>query len=182
MVPTQTFSLWPVSRVPLHRCAMTAAAGCTQTHPAAAPTEPKMSRYKGRTSLKSLAREFPYTVETTVPEGGLGRTLERMYEFHMLHGIKARTGAGRVWSQVWPQQLPAMFPPCSAGQAKLCGLPVQTNRVLSTSSSWCLLTDHKAQIANGRNPRPTFEVRLASFCRMAKSNLHKMQFVVCWQT
>jgi len=54
-----------------------------------------MSRYKGRTSLKSLAREFPYTVETTVPEGGLGRTLERMYEFHMLHGIKARTGAGR---------------------------------------------------------------------------------------
>ena len=54
-----------------------------------------MSRYKGRTSLKSLAREFPYTVETAVPEGGLGRTLDRMYEFHMLHGIKAQTGTGR---------------------------------------------------------------------------------------
>ena len=54
-----------------------------------------MSRYKGRTSLKSLAREFPYTVETAVPEGGLGRTLDRMYEFHMLHGIKPQTGAGR---------------------------------------------------------------------------------------
>ena len=54
-----------------------------------------MSRYKGRTSLKSLSREFPYTVETAVPEGGLGRTLDRMYEFHALRGITAHTGAGR---------------------------------------------------------------------------------------
>jgi len=54
-----------------------------------------MSRCKGRTSLKILAREFPYTVETAVPEGGLGRTLNRMYEFHALCGIKAQTGAGR---------------------------------------------------------------------------------------
>jgi len=52
-----------------------------------------MGRYKGRTSLKTLAREFPYTVETGVPEGGLGRTLDRMYEFHARRGIKARTGA-----------------------------------------------------------------------------------------
>jgi len=64
-------------------------------HPAAAHRVPNMSRYKGRTSLKVLAREFPYTVETAVPEGGLGRTLDRMYEFHSLHGIKAQAGAGR---------------------------------------------------------------------------------------
>jgi hypothetical protein len=54
-----------------------------------------MSRYKGRPSLKTLARDFPYTVETAVPQGGLGRTLDRMYEFHALHGIKAQTRAGR---------------------------------------------------------------------------------------
>jgi hypothetical protein len=54
-----------------------------------------MSRYKGRTSLKSLAREFPYTVEMVVPEGGLGRALDRMYEFHAVRGIKAQTGKGR---------------------------------------------------------------------------------------
>ena len=53
-----------------------------------------MSRYKGRTGLKSLAREFPYTVEIAVPEGGLGRTLDRMYEFHAMRGINAQTGAG----------------------------------------------------------------------------------------
>src|SRR5262249_16031436 len=39
-------------------------------------------------------REFPYTVETAVPEGGLGRTLDRMYEFHAMRGINAQTGAG----------------------------------------------------------------------------------------
>jgi len=54
-----------------------------------------MSRYKGRTSLKSLDREFPYTVEMVVPEGGLDRTLDRMYEFHAVRGIKAQAGKGR---------------------------------------------------------------------------------------
>ena len=54
-----------------------------------------MSRYKRRPSFTSLAREFPYRVETAVPEGGLGRTLDRMYEFHALREIKAQTGAGR---------------------------------------------------------------------------------------
>ena len=53
-----------------------------------------MSRYKGRATIKTLAREFPYAVETAVPEGGLGRTLDRMYEFHAVHGIKAQAGAG----------------------------------------------------------------------------------------
>jgi hypothetical protein len=54
-----------------------------------------MSRYKGRASLTSLAREFPYTVETAVPEGGLGRSFDRMYEFHAVRGITAQTGKGR---------------------------------------------------------------------------------------
>ena len=48
-----------------------------------------------RSQLKSLAREFPCTVETAMPEGELGHTLDRMYEFHVLRGIKAQSGAGR---------------------------------------------------------------------------------------
>lgn len=54
-----------------------------------------MSRYKGRPSAKSIARDFPYVVETVVPEGGLGRKLDRMYEFHARHEIKAQHGLGR---------------------------------------------------------------------------------------
>ena len=54
-----------------------------------------MSRYISRPSFKGRAREFPYTVEITMPEGGLGRALERMYEFHVLRGIKPRSGVGR---------------------------------------------------------------------------------------
>jgi hypothetical protein len=54
---------------------------------------PEMSRYKGRATIKTPAREFPYAVETAVPEGGLGRTIDRMYEFHALRGIKAQAGA-----------------------------------------------------------------------------------------
>ena len=54
-----------------------------------------MSRYKGRASRQALLRDFPYVVEMVVPEGGLGRALDRMYEFHALRGIKAQNGAGR---------------------------------------------------------------------------------------
>ena len=54
-----------------------------------------MSCYKGRASLKSIAQDFPYKVETAVPEGGLGRSLDRIYEFHALRGITAQAGAGR---------------------------------------------------------------------------------------
>lgn len=54
-----------------------------------------MSRYKGRASAKATARDFPFVVETVVPEGGLGRDLDRMYEFHMRRGIRAQHGLGR---------------------------------------------------------------------------------------
>jgi hypothetical protein len=41
-----------------------------------------MSPYKGRPSAKTIAREFPFVVEIMVPEGGLGRRLDDMHEFH----------------------------------------------------------------------------------------------------
>jgi hypothetical protein len=39
--------------------------------------------------------DFPRVVETVVPKGGLGKTLDAMHEFHKLHGIDAHTGEGR---------------------------------------------------------------------------------------
>ena len=54
-----------------------------------------MSRSKGRTSAKAIARDFPFVVETVVPEGGLGRDLDRMYEFHSRRGIRAQHGLDR---------------------------------------------------------------------------------------
>ena len=54
-----------------------------------------MSRYKGRTSPTSIERDFPHIVETVVPEGGLGKTLDAMHDFHSRHGVRARLGLGR---------------------------------------------------------------------------------------
>ena len=54
-----------------------------------------MSRYKGRVSASAIERDFPHVVETVVPNGGLGKTLVAMHEFHTLHGIDAHTGKGR---------------------------------------------------------------------------------------
>jgi hypothetical protein len=54
-----------------------------------------MSRYKGRRSAKSIEKDFPHVVETIVPEGGLGKTLDAMHEFHKRHGVDAHTGKGR---------------------------------------------------------------------------------------
>jgi hypothetical protein len=34
-------------------------------------------------------------VETIVPEGGLGKTLDAMHDFHKRHGIEAHTGKRR---------------------------------------------------------------------------------------
>src|SRR5262245_53609247 len=36
---------------------------------------------------KTIAREIPYVVETVVPEGGLGRRLEDMHDFHRQRAI-----------------------------------------------------------------------------------------------
>jgi hypothetical protein len=54
-----------------------------------------MSRYKGRQSAKAIERDFPHIVETVVPKGGLGKTLDAIHEFHKRHGIEAHTGKGR---------------------------------------------------------------------------------------
>jgi hypothetical protein len=54
-----------------------------------------MSRYKGRVSARAIERDFPHVVETVVPKGGLGKTLDAMHEFHKLHGIDAHTGKGQ---------------------------------------------------------------------------------------
>ena len=54
-----------------------------------------MSRYKGRHSAKAVEQDFPHYVDVVVPEGGLGMTLNAMYDFHARHGIQARRGHGR---------------------------------------------------------------------------------------
>jgi hypothetical protein len=54
-----------------------------------------MARYKGRSSLKSIERDFPHVVEIAVPMGGLGKTLDEMYEFHKRYGIHAKLSRGR---------------------------------------------------------------------------------------
>ena len=46
-----------------------------------------MSPYKGTPSSKTIAREVSYVVETVVPEGGLGRRLEDMHDFHRQRAI-----------------------------------------------------------------------------------------------
>jgi hypothetical protein len=54
-----------------------------------------MTRYKGKVSARTIERDFPNVVETVVPKGGLGKTLDAMHEFHKRHGIEAHTGKGR---------------------------------------------------------------------------------------
>jgi hypothetical protein len=54
-----------------------------------------MSRYKGRTSRKSIEHDFPHIVETIVPLGGCGKTLDAMLEFHTRNGLRAINSTGR---------------------------------------------------------------------------------------
>jgi hypothetical protein len=54
-----------------------------------------MTRYKGRASPKAIEREFPHIVEMIVPEGGFGRTLDAMFDFHARHSIRAINSTGR---------------------------------------------------------------------------------------
>ena len=46
-----------------------------------------MNRYKGRIGSKETARLYPFVVEVMVPEGGFGRRLDDMHEFHRQRGI-----------------------------------------------------------------------------------------------
>jgi hypothetical protein len=54
-----------------------------------------MIRHKARPSAQTIARDFPYVVEISVPEKGLGQRLEAMHEFHTRRGIRARNGPHR---------------------------------------------------------------------------------------
>jgi hypothetical protein len=54
-----------------------------------------MPRYKGRTSFKSIERDFPHIVEMVVPLGGLGKSLDAMYAWHHARGIQGMHGRGR---------------------------------------------------------------------------------------
>jgi len=54
-----------------------------------------MTCYKGRVSTKTIERDFPHIVEIAVPLGGLGKTLDAMYDFHARHGIKPQRGHRR---------------------------------------------------------------------------------------
>jgi hypothetical protein len=54
-----------------------------------------MSRYKGRSSSKTIERDFPHHVETGIPLNGLGDRLNAIYAFHAERGIQARHGRGR---------------------------------------------------------------------------------------
>jgi hypothetical protein len=53
-----------------------------------------MSRYKGRTSFKEIERHFPHIVEIAVPDGGLGKKLDAMYDWYRARGIQAMHGRG----------------------------------------------------------------------------------------
>ena len=54
-----------------------------------------MARYKGRTKTSLIERDFPHRVEMIVPEGGFGKRLDAMYEWHRARGIRAMRGSGR---------------------------------------------------------------------------------------
>lgn len=56
--------------------------------------ERAVTRYKGRMSAKMIERDFPHVVETVIPAGGLGKTLDAMHEFHKRYKIEVHTGKG----------------------------------------------------------------------------------------
>ena len=55
-----------------------------------------MTRYKGRTKTKLIERDFPHQVEMLVPEGGLGKGLDEMHDWHHARGMQARSVAAGV--------------------------------------------------------------------------------------
>jgi len=54
-----------------------------------------MTRYKGRTKSSLVERKFPHRVEIIVPEGGFGKRLDEMHEWHRARSIKPRFGRSR---------------------------------------------------------------------------------------
>jgi hypothetical protein len=54
-----------------------------------------MTRYKGKQVAQAIERGFPHSVEILIPLGGLGKTLDDMYEFHTQYRIRAHTRSRR---------------------------------------------------------------------------------------
>ncbi len=54
-----------------------------------------MARYKGRSSARTVAHEFPHMVEMPLPRGGLGSPLDAMHDWHIARGIKSQRGPER---------------------------------------------------------------------------------------
>jgi hypothetical protein len=54
-----------------------------------------MTRYKDRSSSKSVERSYPHRVEMIVPKGGFGKRLDEMHEWHHARSIKPRFGRSR---------------------------------------------------------------------------------------
>jgi hypothetical protein len=54
-----------------------------------------MTRYRGRTKTSLIERQFPHHVEMIVPEGGFGKRLDQMHEWHRARSIKPRLGRSR---------------------------------------------------------------------------------------
>jgi len=54
-----------------------------------------MTRYRGRTKTSLIERDFPFHVELIVPEGGFGKRLDAMYEWHGAQNIIAMRGRSR---------------------------------------------------------------------------------------
>jgi hypothetical protein len=57
-----------------------------------------LSRYKGRLSTKQIERDNPYFVDIQIPEGGLGRRLDKMHAWHLERGTRAKMGSGGLWT------------------------------------------------------------------------------------
>ena len=51
-----------------------------------------MARSTSRTSTKSNERDAAHIVEIVVPLGGLGKSLDAIYDFHARHDIRAKHG------------------------------------------------------------------------------------------
>jgi hypothetical protein len=54
-----------------------------------------MTRYKGRTKTSLTERNYPHHVELVVPEGGFGKRLDEMHEWHRARSVRARFGRSR---------------------------------------------------------------------------------------
>jgi hypothetical protein len=60
-----------------------------------------MTRYKGRTKTSLIERDFPHHVELMVPEGGFGKRLDEIHDWHRAGAIQAMGGRGRRDESGW---------------------------------------------------------------------------------